>query len=85
MGRHFVREENDEERLQLAVAADEDKAQIQGKEEVSLVAKVKIQKMLSLHVFHLSTFRPPVDNALWAHCRRRVIFINSKKLCVVPF
>ena len=50
MGRHFVREESDEERLQLAVAADADKAQIRGKEDVPLVAKVKMQKMLSLHL-----------------------------------
>ena len=50
MGRRFVQEESDEEKLQLAVAADTDKAKIQGKEEVPLVAKVKIQKTLSLHL-----------------------------------
>ena len=50
MGRHFVREESDEETLQLAIAADTDTAKIRGKEEVPLVAKVKVQKTLSLHL-----------------------------------
>ena len=36
--------------------------------------------IMMCRVLHLSTFRPPVDNALWAHCRRRVFFIDSKKL-----
>ena len=36
-------------------------------------------------VFHLSTFRPLVDNAIsCAHRRRRCVFIDSKKQCVVP-
>ena len=34
MGRHFVREESDEETLQLAIAAETDTAKIRGKEEV---------------------------------------------------
>ena len=50
MGRHFVREENGEEKFQLAIAADFDTANIQGKEGAPLVAKVKIQKTLSLHL-----------------------------------
>ena len=41
--------------------------------------------IMMCRVLHLSTFRQPVDNALWAHCRRRVFFIDSKKLCLVPF
>ena len=34
--------------------------------------------IMMCRVFHLSTFRPPVDNALGAHCRRRV-FLSTVK------
>ena len=47
MGRHFVRDENAEETFQAAVASETDTAKIQGN---ALVAKVKIQKTLSLHL-----------------------------------
>ena len=50
MGRHFVREESDEEGLQMALASEVDTAKIQGKEMDPLVAKVKLQKVLSLHL-----------------------------------
>ena len=44
-----------------------------------------LYKRKNLKHHTLEPFRPPVDNALWAHCRRRVFFIDSKKLCVAPF
>ena len=46
MGRRFVQEESDEEKLQLAVAADTDKAKIQGKEEVPLVAPTHLNNVI---------------------------------------
>eukprot|EP00944_MAST-04C_sp_MAST-4C-sp1_P015790 g15790.t1 len=50
MGRHFVDDDNEEESLQSALAAEIDTASIRGKEDKPLVAKVKIQKTLSLHL-----------------------------------
>ena len=49
MGRHFVREESDEESLQLAVAVETDTPEFKEKKK-ALVAKVKVQKTLSLHL-----------------------------------
>lgn len=58
MGRHFVREESVEEGLQVALASEVDTAKIQGKEMDPLVAKVKLQKVLSLHLAdHIMTLR----------------------------
>ncbi len=45
MGRHFVREESDEESLQLALSSEVDNANIQGKEEKPLVTKLKRYKI----------------------------------------
>ena len=58
MGRHFVRPNSEEEKLQLALASEIDTARIQGREKDPLIAKVKLQKTLSLHLAdHIMTLR----------------------------
>ena len=50
-----------------------------------LILLSTLESIMMCRVFHLSTFRPPVDNAIsCAHCRRRYLFIDSKKTCGVP-
>ena len=58
MGRHFVRPNSEEEELQLALASEIDTARIQGRDKDPLIAKIKLQKTISLHLAdHIMTLR----------------------------